>query len=213
MRSSDSRSRGGAIIEFVLVTSFILVPLILGLLSIGFTLSRSLQAAQLTRDVGRMFVRGVDFSAQPNQDLITGSAARPNQPGLAQGMGMAGNGGNATGGSTGNGVVILSVMLRMPATCGCANSGRIVVTRRIIVGNKDLYNTSFGHQAPGLVDSETGNVFNYGNNATAQADGFSSVVNLSEGELAFLVESKFNFPDLAMPGLLENPGVYWRAIF
>jgi hypothetical protein len=213
MRSSDSRARGGAIIEFVLVTSFILVPLILGLLSIGFTLSRSLQAAQLTRDVGRMFVRGVDFAEQPNQDLITGSAARPNQPGLAQGMGMAGNGGNASGGTTGNGEVILSVMLRMPATCGCANSGRIVVTRRIIVGNKNLYSTSFGNPAPELVSSTTGSVSNYAGNTTARADSFSSVVNLSSGELAYLVESKFNFPDLAMPGVISNPGVYWRSVF
>lgn len=213
MRNLNRRSRGGAIVEFALVSAFILVPLVLGLLSIGFALSRSLQVAQLTRDVGRMFVRGVDFAEQPNQDLITGSAARPNQPGLAQGLGMAGNGGNATGGTTGNGEVVFSVMLRMPTTCGCSNSGRIVVTRRIVVGNKNLYTTTFGNPDSNIISASTGAVTNYANEVSARADGFSSVVNLGNGELAYLVESKFNYPDLAMPGVLTNPGVYWRAVF
>jgi len=214
MRHNDNnRNRGSAMVEFVLMSAFVLVPLILGLISIGFTLSRSLQAAQLTRDVGRMFVRGVDFAEQANQDLITGSAARPNQPGLAQGMGMAGNGGNATGGTSGNGDLILSIMLRMPATCGCGNSGRIVVTRRIVVGNKNLYTTTFGNPSVDIVNSSTGAITDYANNVSARADGFSSVVNLSSGELAYLVESRFNFPDLAMPGIITNPGIYWRVIF
>jgi hypothetical protein len=200
-------------VEFVLVAAFFYVPLILGLLSIGFALSRSIQVANLTRDVGRMYVRGVDFAEQANQDLITGSASRPDLPPLAQGLGMMGNGGNATGGTSGNGELILSTFTRMSSTCGCANSGRIVLTRRIVVGNKNLYTTAYANPASGVIDSQTGNVADYANETTARADGFSTIVNLGSGELAYFVEAKFNYPDLAMPGVLTNPGVYWRVAF
>jgi hypothetical protein len=213
MRHPSSRRQGSVIVEFVLVATFLLVPLILGLLSVGFALSRSIQVAQVTRDVGRMFVRGVDFSEQANQDMITGSAARPNQPGLAQGLGMAGNGGNATGGTSGNGEMILSTLTRMSTTCNCTNSGRIVLARRVVVGNKNLHTSAYGNPASGVINSQTGIVPNYANEVTARADGFSIVVNLSSGELAYFVETKFNFPDLAMPGILTNPGVYWNAVF
>ncbi len=130
------RRRGSATVEFVLVGAFFLVPLILGLMSVGFALSRSLQVAQLTRDVGRMQVRGIDFSQTPNQELITGSASRPNLPPLARGLGMVGNGAtrNATGGTTGNGELVLSVMTRVlrelrmhecgPNRCHQAHRGR-----------------------------------------------------------------------------------------
>jgi len=200
-------------VEFVLVAAFFFVPLILGLLTIGFALTRSIQVANLTRDAGRMYVRGVDFAEQANQDLITGSASRPNLPPLAQGLGMEGNGGNATGGTSGNGELIFSTFTRMSSTCGCANAGRIVLTRRIVVGNKNLYTTAHGNPASGVIDSQNGNVANYANEVTARADGFSGVVNLASGELAYFIEAKFNYPDLAMPGVLTNPGVYWSAVF
>jgi hypothetical protein len=187
--------------------------LILGLLSYGFTLGRSLQVANLTRDVGRMYVRGVDFSEQAAQELITGSASRPNLPALARGLGMQSSGGGAAGGTSGNGVLILSTYTRLSASCNCTNAGRIVLMRRVIVGNRNLNTAAYGNPAPGLVDSSTGMVKNYSNNATAQADGFSGVVNLASGELAYFVEARFVFPDLAVPGVLENPGVFWRAVF
>jgi hypothetical protein len=213
MPHQSSRRRGSAMVEFVLVAAFFFVPLITGLLSYGFTLSRSLQVAQLTRDVGRMYVRGVDFSQQANQDLIAGSSSQPNVPALARGLGMQSNGGNATGGTSGNGVLILSTYVRLSDTCDCPNAGSIALMRRVVVGNKNLQTAAYGDPAPGLVDSGTGMVKNYDNNATARADGFSSVINLSSGELAYFVEARFIFPDLAIPGVLPNPGVAWRSAF
>jgi hypothetical protein len=213
-RYKDRRS-GSATVEFVLVGAFLLVPLILGLMSVGFLLSRSLQVAQLTRDVGRMQVRGVDFSQKPNQDLITGSASRPNLPPLARGLGMAGNGGtqNSTGGTTGNGEVVLSIMTRVPQGCNCANANHIVVTRRIVIGNRTLGASIYGSPTSTLIDATTGIVSNYTTNSTATADSFSSVVNLASGEYAFLVESIFSFPDLAIAGVMSNPGVRTSAVF
>jgi len=87
------------------------------------------------------------------------------------------------------------------------------VTRRIVVGNRNLYTTTFGNPTADIVSATTGAVINYANAVSARADAFSSVVNLSGGELGYLVESKFNFPDLAMPGVISNPGVYWRTVF
>lgn len=213
MHSRRDRRLGSAIVEFVLVAAFFLVPLVLGLLSMGFTLTRSLQVAQLTRDIGRMVVRGVDFSAQANQDLITGSASNPSMPVLARGLGMEGNGGNATGGTSGNGVLVMSTLTRVSDTCGCNNAGHIVLSRRIIVGNRTLFTSSFGAPASDIVNASTGAISNYTSNATARADNFSTVLNLTSGELAYMVEARFNFPDLAIPGVLPNPGVSWMSVF
>lgn len=200
-------------IEFVLMGTFIMVPIILGLLTIGFALNRSLQVAQITRDVGRMFVRGVDFAELANQQVITGSTTRPTLPALARGLGMAPATGTATGGTTGNGQIVFSILTRMPTTCGCANSGLIVLTRRIIVGNNTLYTSSYGNPASSLVNSSTGAVSNYGNEVTARATSFSSVVNLASAEMAYMIESRFIYPDLAMAGVLADPGVFWRVVF
>ncbi len=213
MRNRSRSSRGGAYVEFVLIGAFFLVPLILGLISIGFTLSRSLQAAQLTRDVGRMFVRGVDFAEQANQELLTGSPSRPNLPPLAAGLGMVANSNNATGGTAGNGVLIFSIFTRMPSTCGCSNAGRVVLTRRIVAGNRNLFTSTYGVPTADLVNSQTGAIRDYGNQVAARADNFSSIVNLASGELAYMVESRFNFPDLALQGVFDNPGLSWRVVF
>ncbi|MCC7176225.1 MAG: hypothetical protein IT159_13625 [Bryobacterales bacterium] len=213
MRRRNVNQRGGAYVEFVLVGAFLLVPLILGLLSIGFTLSRSLHAAQLTRDVGRMFVRGVDFSEAANQELLVGSTSRPDLPKLAQGLGMAQTVGGATGSAAGNGVLVFSILTRMASTCNCSNAGHIVLTRRVVVGNNTLLASAYGSPEASLVNAQSGAVTDYANQVSARANAFSSVIDLAESELAYLVESRFNFPDLALPGVLEHPGVSWRVVF
>jgi hypothetical protein len=197
----------------VLVAAVLLVPLIMGLMSLGFALSRSLQVAHLTRDVGRMMVRGVDFSASMNQDLVTGSASRPNLPPLASGLGMVANNGSVTGVASGNGVVVLSTFTRMSTSCNCANAGQIVLSRRIVIGNRTLFSSSYGAPSPSALNTSTGVVANYANEVTARAANFSGTVNLSDGEFAYLVETYFRFPDLAIPGVFSSPGVTWMAVF
>jgi hypothetical protein len=213
MLQRKDRRLGVAMVEFVLVSAFFLVPLVLGLLSVGFTLNRSLQVAQMTRDVGRMVVRGVDFSRQSNQDLITGGSGNPNMPILARGLGMVRSIGTATGGTSGNGVLVLSTLNRISDSCGCNNAGHVAVSRRIVIGNRTLFTTAYGTPSAGLINGTTGNVSNYTNEVSARADNFATVVNLASGELGYLVEAKFNFPELAIPGVLSNPGVFWRSVF
>lgn len=213
MQRNKRDRRGTALVEFVLMAAFVMTPLILGLLTVGFALNRSLQVAQLTRDVGRMFVRGVDFSELANQQLITGASTRPNLPALARGLGMAAATGTATGGTTGNGEIVFSIYTRMPSNCGCSNANLIVLTRRVIVGNKNLYTSEYGNPTSTLVNATTGAVSNYANETTARATSFSNIVNLSASEIAYMVESKFIYPDLAMAGILANPGAFWRVVF
>ena len=207
------RRRGAALIEFVLVSTFFLIPLILGLLSMGFALSRSLQVAEMTRDVGRMAVRGLDFSVPANQELIVGSASRPNLPPMALGLGMQSNGGNVTGSTSGNGVLVLSTLTRISTTCGCSNSGQIVVAKRVVIGNNTLFTSAYGAPSASAISSDTGAVADYANDATARASTFGSVVNLSSGEFAYVVEAKFRFPDLTIPGLYSAPAVSWLSVF
>jgi hypothetical protein len=212
-RPQSNRRLGSAAVEFVLVGAFFFTPVILGLMSVGFTLTRALQTANLTRDVGRMFVRGVDFSVQSNQDLVTGSPSKPNMPVLARGLGMQGNGGNATGGTSGNGVLVLSIMTKVSSSCGCNNAGHIVLSRRIVVGNKTLFASSYGNPTGSLINQTTGAISNYTNEITARADSFSGIITLSSGELAYMVETKFVFPDLAINGVFPSPAVFWRSVF
>lgn len=167
----------------------------------------------MTRDVGRMAVRGLDFSVPANQELIVGSASRPNLPPMALGLGMQPNGGNVTGSISGNGVLVLSTLTRISTTCGCSNSDQIVVAKRVVIGNNTLFTSAYGAPSASAINSDTGAVTNYANDATARASSFGSVVNLSSGEFAYVVEAKFRFPDLTIPGLYSAPAVSWLSVF
>src|SRR5271157_576493 len=65
-RQARKGQKGSMIVEFVLVMALIMVPLLLGLMVVGFNLIRSIQVNQVNRDAGHMFARGVDFSSDPN---------------------------------------------------------------------------------------------------------------------------------------------------
>ena len=201
------RNAGSSTIEFVLIASFFLVPLLLGLFSVGFGLIRDMQGVQLTRDVGHMWARGVDFSTQANQDLLT---AR-----LAQGLSLVSNSGSVTGGTNGNGVVVLSIFTNIGAAqCpNCNNAGHTVLVRRIIIGNYTKFTTSFGTPDASLVNQTTGAIKNYAGDASARADNFNNVLALNPGEIAYFAESYFTSPDLALPGMFPGLAAYSNAVF
>jgi hypothetical protein len=201
------RNAGSSTIEFVLIASLFLVPLLLGLFSIGFGLIRDMQGVQLTRDVGHMWARGVDFSTQANQDLL---ATR-----LAQGLSLVSNSGNVTGGTTGNGVVVLSIYTNIGAgTCGgCNNGGHTVLVKRIVIGNYTRFTSAYGTPDSSLIDQTTGAIQNYSQDASARADNFNNVLALNAGEIAYYAESFFTSPDLALPGLFPGLAAYSNAVF
>ncbi|MGA2589525.1 MAG: hypothetical protein ABSH32_06400 [Bryobacteraceae bacterium] len=199
----NRRERGNAFIEFVLVASFFFVPIVLGLVTVGISVIRSQQVTQLTRDVGHMLAKGVDFSQQGNQNMVVND--------LANGLSLQANAGNVTGSSTGNGVLVLSTFENLTATCDCPNAGHTVVVDRIVIGNNTLYQSGFGN--PAYIDPTSGQVANYSSDAGAIADNLSSVISLPAGGLAFMCEGDFAFNDLGVAGYMTKLGAFNRAVF
>jgi hypothetical protein len=196
------KQRGTEVIEFALVAS-LLLPFLFGTIVVGLNLGRSVQVTQVSRDAGHMYSRSVDFSNPTNQSLIER---------LAQGLNI-----HVTGGT---GVVILStIMFVGQAQCdaaglsggACANLNQPVFIHRIVIGSASARSSNFGTPNAGIVDS-TGHVSNYLTNASARATGFTSVLPLQAGELAYVSEVYVPSSDYAMPGYMAT-GVYSRTIF
>jgi Flp pilus assembly protein TadG len=201
-RPRSRNENGNAYIEFVLVSSFFFVPLVLGMITVGIAVTRNFQVNQLTRDVGHMMAKGVDFSQQPNQSLVAND--------LANGLSLQANSGNVTGSATGNGVLVLSVFQSLTSSCGCNNAGHTVVVNRIVIGNNMLYTSPFG--SPTSIDSN-GSVPGYANDTGAQADNVSSVIAVPANGLAYMAEGDFAFKDLGVVGFITNLGAFNRAVF
>jgi hypothetical protein len=204
----NRRERGSMMIEFVLVSAFFLVPLIIGTFTYGFALIRASEAVQLTRDVGHMYSRGVDFSVQANQNLLATS--------LAQGLNLVANNGNVTGGTTGNGVVVLSTLIYLNNSSGCTNcGGHMVVMNRIVVGNNGIFTTLYGNPSSSIINS-SGDVTNYTGDTSARADAFLNLMPLgqtNDQQIAYLAESYVTAPDLAVQGVFSGLATYQNAIF
>ena len=200
MRRKRSQS-GIAAVEFTLSTVF-LVPLLLGTFVFGFRLIRAIEMTQITRDLGHMYVRGVQFrNAGPQQNAAT----------LASGFNLT---------PTGTSDVILSqIRLVQQADCDavnpvgthCTNLDKPVFIEQLVLGN-----TSSGSSRFGTPPTSGGTVSptDFANNAAAQATNFQpSVMTLSAGVVAYMAEMNNQTPDLNVPGFSGAPLVYARAIF
>jgi len=198
MPKTKHSEKGSQVLEFALVT-LVIVPFLLGVVVIGLNLGRSVQVAQIGRDAGSMYVRGVDFSQTANQDILVR---------LSQGLGMTR--------TAGTGVVILSkiTFISAAACSGISpcNSNQYVVVERMVIGNSALRTSDFGPAGTVTIDAY-GNVANYMTDANAVATGFSSVLTLSSNEFAYVSETYFPSPSFDMPGFQSGTGVYARSIF
>jgi hypothetical protein len=205
-----SRRRGIAVVEFSLSLVF-LVPLLLGTFVFGFRLIRSLEMEQIVRDLGHMYVRGVDFrNAGPIQNAQT----------LASGYDLS---------NSGTSVLIFSqIRVVTQADCDAANPTRPrgtpctnlnlpVFAEQLTVGNSSL--TIGGRAArsvfgtPPVTANKTVTAVNQANNSSAAANGFGAVLALQTGELAYLVEMYNATPELNIPGFSGSPQVYARSVF
>lgn len=204
------REAGSWIMEFAIVMVF-LVPMLVGSFSIGMSLQKSVQASILSRDVGSMFMRGVQFRDASSRKMITDR--------LGRGMHITDVGGN--------GVVVLSEILGIgDAQCSaanlapggsggpCPNNGFPVVIRRTTVGNESLLNTNFGNpplsqiQIDGTVPSGI-----YLTDVNCRATIMQSLMDMGDGERAYVAEVYFKTPEVDLPGYRTNTGVYQRNIF
>jgi hypothetical protein len=204
------------VVEFSLSLVF-LVPLLLGTFVFGFRLIRSLEMEQIVRDLGHMYIRGVDFrNTGPQQNAQT----------LAQGFDLS---------STGSSLIIFSqVRVIQQADCDaanplsppgtrCNNLNNPVFTEQVMVGNTNLLingtlaRSVFG--TPPLQADQSVSAFDQADTAsasagvTASASGFATLILLQAGEFAYLVEMFNATPDLNIPGFSGSPQVYARSVF
>jgi hypothetical protein len=181
-----------------------MTPLVLGLVMGGINLGRGIEITQIVRDAGHMYVRNVDFSKTENKNIICR---------LATTTAMTPTGGNA--------VVILSRIQKIyQADCdaanlssgACTNLGHFVFVHRLYVGNQSLRNSNYGTPNPTLVAAD-GSITptNYLKNSSLQADSFASVMDLPQGQVAYVSEGLINFNDITFSGGAN--GVYARSIF
>lgn len=195
--------QGNALVEFALVIG-VYLTLLLGAVSLGMGLSRSIQVTQVSRDAGHMYARYVDFSLPGNQDLIVR---------LAQGLGMTRTGGNGK-------VILTKIMFVGEAECTaggvslplCVNYNQPVIIQRLVIGNPSLRPSDFGEPNPALLDLQ-GNVANYLTDLSARAVNFQSLLALQPGEFAYVAEAFFRFPDADLPGMFDATEIYARSIF
>jgi len=198
--------RGNSVIEFAFA-SLILLPLLLGGLSVGFNLVRATQVAQFTRDAGHLYAYGIDFTQPPGQQLLLK---------LSTGLNFA------LTGETGE-VIFSSILMVGTGDCtagglqantgACPNLNRAVYTRWYKLGDRTLYTSTFG--APSTADTTTGiiNSTSYLRDTSARATNVSSLVSLASSQSINLTKVYFSSSDYDLTGFLTGNGVYARSIF
>lgn len=192
--------RGNSLLEFGMVLVF-LTPLLLSSFQIGMTLVKSLQVSQVCRTAGVLFLKYIDLSQPPNQDLVVRTA---------QGLGMTRTGGR--------GVVILSqVMYVDDAQCTaggvtlpqCSNNKRTVFLKRIVIGNGNLVIPATGVTVRSAYGTPSSSILgtdgaitpdNYLKDISAIASNLPPDLVLAGGEFAFIAEAVFLAPELDLPG-------------
>jgi len=194
-------------IEFCLSISLWMVVL-MGLSVVGLNLIRALQVEQICRDSGHLYSEGLDFTQAGNQSLLLM---------LCTGLNVTSSGGN--------GVLLFSTVEYIDTpqctaaglagnTTSCPNLGQDVFIQRVVVGNSSLYSSRFGTPSASIIGT-SGNILSsdYLKNASARATGFSSVLPLTGGQIAYLTENYFSSPDFDWGTYLGGTGVYERSIF
>ena len=214
------RQLGSTMTEFALVIPFIAVTFF-GTVSFGIALGRYVQVVQVCRDLTHMYADGVDFTQAGAQAIAVQ---------LAQGTGMTASGGN--------GVAILSRVRQIyNADCiaagygSCPNSGLIVITQRLVIGNPALRASSFGMPNPAIVDAKgdiSSSVYLQNTDATVRTTNLAAMYTaagqpggLAQGDSPWIVETFFTAPDISFLDFSYSPnlktstsgGAYAKNIF
>lgn len=140
--------RGTALIEFLLATGLLIVPMFLGVILVGLSLVLANQVTEVCRDTGHMYAYKVDLSTPSSQTLVTSQ--------LAQGLNMTPTGGK--------GVIYLSTITYVDGTScvasgfqanssSCPNINNYVVIKRLSIGNTSVKSSSY---APSITPSIIG---------------------------------------------------------
>jgi hypothetical protein len=214
------RQRGFEILEFALMAA-LLVPMLLWVFVNGINLIRFIQCTQICRDIGNLYMQGVDFSTYAAQSV----AARLSQGyGLTIGSSFSGN--NATNDSnSGNGWIILSEVMYagtsacsvLPSGTACNNSGKYVYLMHLDFGNKTLtingssVQSAIGNPSAATVNS-LGYVQNYLTDPNAVATNAGTYITLGDTQVAYVSETFFASPTLSFSGF-SGGGITSRTFF
>jgi hypothetical protein len=215
------RERGTEILEFALLIMFF-VPMFLWMFIAGMNLIRMIQCTQICRDLGNLYIHGIDFSTYAAQQI----GARLSQGyGLQIGSSFTGN--DATnGGNGGNGLVVLSEIMfvgagacaSLPPGVGCTNQNKYVFLQRIDFGNVALKFNSTTVSSPlgnpTATISASGIVQNYLTDAGAVAPNFGILLQtqLVDQQVIYASETFFASPDLGISAY-PGGGLYSRTFF
>ena len=212
MNRKHSSERGNSILEFALVSSLFLIPMMFGAYTIGMDLVKSLQVSQVCRDTNILVVRGIDLSQSDNQSLVVKTAS---------GLGL-----NTTGTNTPNpnglGVVILTtvrlvsgtdcVAQGQPANSTCPNYEQYVITQRIVIGNSAKLTSVTGNPGDTLASNGTLTPAQYVLDTVDRASGFPGLVTLTDGTNAYIAEAAFDISAINVFSSPQMGVIYARNI-
>lgn len=218
-RKRRRRQGGNTMIEFALAM-LILMPIFMGVVWGGVTISRGVQLSSVTRDVAHMYSRSVDFGS----NNCTSAYNPPNTSGfcnqdivvrIAKGLYLE-RVNSPRGLSGGQSVFILSTIQHvyqsdcdlLPPSQTCNNLGKDVFLNRIIIGKSTLRASNFGTPSGVATDGTVANPFVA---VGAAATNFSSLLALGEGDVAYVVEGYVDSSDIAMTG--GQSGIYTVSIY
>jgi hypothetical protein len=168
---------------------------------------RATQVAQLSRDTGHMYARGVDFT-DPQNTLLLGR--------LASSLNIQAN--------AGNGAIVLSkVTLVTPTDCAaanmkvCPNDGKYVFTAFVVYGNFSYAQTLLGN--PGLNYLKNGGsiqISQYLSDPALIATNFSNYLSFPDptqpGQVAYVSEVTVESQSIAWTEF-NNTRAYARTFF
>jgi hypothetical protein len=183
-------------------------------------MGRYIQCVQVGRDVAHMYSDGVDFTQSLPQSILVQ---------LAAGTGMTAAGGN--------GVVIFSQIKTVysadctaAAVSPCTNAGLPVFTQRIVVGNSSLRTSQYGTPNPAILDASgniSASVYMSNSDSSVRTTGFESRLDtaqiaagasgtppaMPDGDVCYVVEVFFQYPDIGFLGWSTAGGAYTTYIF
>ncbi len=208
------RQSGNEMIEFALSCA-VLLPLMLWTFINGFNLIRMDECQEIDRDIANQYIHGVDYSTYQAQSV----AAR-----LAQGFGLqigsSFSGSVANNSSNGGNVYILlsEIEYAGAGTCAsaspCTNEYKYVFVQQIGFGNSSLQFN--GVSVASKLGSMTASVSSGGfvqNRLTATGAVCSNCPNyfqtqLTDGQVAYVVEAFFGNPGLSFGSTYPAGGIY-----
>jgi hypothetical protein len=223
--------KGQEIIEFAFV-ALLFAPMFLGMFVIGMNLIMSIQANNMVRNLGDLYIHGADFSTYPYQQLAQrmGTGLNLQMPSFTGNV-------QANTGSGGDGMIWITQVMYVGATTdpncvaagagNCTNHDSFVFTQRIEFGNSTLatqHPSSMGEPTGATISSQ-GSISNPVTDVTAKLPptGQAAMVALwqtsangqaplADGQIFYASEGFFQTPSLSL-GNNVSPGVSVRSFF